>query len=384
MIFNSLGSNYDFKLALRHLLRRGKASELEALRDYLNHQFGGISELYAQGRAALARAVSLTDSPLVIVNGLTCYSVELAVRAAGAKAIFAELEPAGYHFGLDSLQQTHQANPTAKAVIVQANYGLPIAIKSIQAYCHKHGLKLIEDLAHSVGMNYSDGPAAGSVGDLVMLSFGRDKHIDSAGGGALVIRNRPKNYSSPSLRQQSLKLSLLDRLYPILSWLIRCSRGCCWLRGLHRLFSSLRLVRLTGGSPVMQETTLPSYKAQLVLEQLLDLKTEQKRRVQLWRAYGLAKLPQGANPLRCPVQLSQDPNLTLARLTKAGYNLVDQWAVSPVYPSRYLKLSDYLPGSCPRSEGLGFQLLELPLHRQVSPEMAKQMAKIINSKASSN
>ena len=376
MIFNSLGSNYDLKTALRHLLSLGSSADVKALKAYLGKEFGAPVELYAQGRAALGRAVGLSGATQVIINGLTCYSVELAIKAAQAEGIFADIKSGGYHFDLDSLKKVHRHNPQVQAVVVQANYGLPIAIKPIKAYCQKHGLWLIEDLAHSIGMNYSDGPPAGSVADLVMLSFGRDKHIDSAGGGALVVRRRPKNYHPPTLKRQPRILT--DRLYPSLSWLLR--RSYDWplfAKGLHCLLSKLGLMTLTGGSPVIKDATLPAYKAKLVLEQLINLKTEQKRRRQLWRAYGLAKLPKGANPLRCPVRLAQDSSLTMVRLSRAGYNLADQWGQTPIYPARYLKASAYQPGCCWQAESLGSQLLELPLHRQITPAKAKQIAEII-------
>ena len=69
-------------------------------------------------------------------------------------------------------------------------------MKPIVDYCRRRGLYLIEDLAHCPGNHYADGPAFGSVGDLVVLSFSRDKQVDAVAGGALIVRNKDLSLSA--------------------------------------------------------------------------------------------------------------------------------------------------------------------------------------------
>ena len=384
MIFNSQGSNYNLGYALRHLFTRGSQQDIDDLKDYLETSYGGQVEFYYHGRSALHKALKLSSAKQVVVNAITCWAVEQAVQMAGAQPLFADVEPGCYHFGIDQLKKLHQSQPEIGAVIVQATFGLPIDIAPIESYCRQQRLVLIEDLAHSVGMNYQDGRLAGTVGDLVMLSFGKNKQLDVVNGGVLVIRSKFRADQQASSARASLTARLQDRLYPLISCWLRLSyswfglgKACQWLAG------RLGLVIRSADEPPMPAVSLPAYKARLVLSQFKKIAAERLRRRRLWRAYEQQPAPAGANPLRYLFKLDQDISLVLDQLTPAGYSLNDQWLQTPIYPARYYQQSSYQPGSCPQAEKLTHgKIIELPLNRQMTAAKAKRLVKLLTKPAS--
>ena len=77
-----------------------------------------------------------------------------------------------------------------KAVIVAHMYGNLIDIKKFKKICKLMNIKLIEDAAESLGSFYNTGQHSGAIGDSGCGSFNGNKIITSAGGGAIVSKNK--------------------------------------------------------------------------------------------------------------------------------------------------------------------------------------------------
>ena len=120
--------------------------------------------MYYKGRAALSEAVRLCQTDYVITNSFSCYAVEQAIRGAGSRPAFADIEEEIFHFSVKQLKKMHQSHPRAQAVIVQNPFGLGIKIKPILNYCQQQKLYLIEDLAHCPDNQYADGSPFGTSG----------------------------------------------------------------------------------------------------------------------------------------------------------------------------------------------------------------------------
>lgn len=87
----------------------------------------------------------------------------------------------------DALEQTNDYN--RKAVTILHWGGNPCEIEEISKIAHSHGLKLIEDGAHSLGMKYNGKPF-GYYSDYAMHSFQAIKHITSVDGGCLICKDK--------------------------------------------------------------------------------------------------------------------------------------------------------------------------------------------------
>ena len=386
MIFNSLGSNYSFDFAWKFLRAQTSINDDERLKQFLAEKYGGQSWLYYRGRAALSEAVRLCEADYVLINSFGCYAVEQAVQAAGSRSDFADIEKETFHFSLKQLESTHQANPQIKSVIVQNTFGIGIEIKPILSYCQKHKLYLIEDLAHCPANRYADGLEFGQVGDMVVLSFGRDKQIDTVNGGALIIRNQilAEKVVAPQPVFSHWRQRFLDRLYPFLICLMRlCYRNSFFGKTCHWVFKSVGLLSLANDGPLLRNGALPSYRSGFVLKQFKDIETDQKRRRQLSAIYAeklLNRSPLVTNQplLRYPILLSSKNvrTMMLKHLARHKIYLNDTWYDGSVYPLKFSKLSSYQEGSCEQKEKVTRRVANLPLHRNMTVATTRHLAKI--------
>ena len=75
-----------------------------------------------------------------------------------------------------------------KAIIVPHIYGLPVEMSPIIRIAKKFKLKIIEDAAEVLGLEYNK-KKCGSFGDISIFSFYANKHITTGEGGMIVTNN---------------------------------------------------------------------------------------------------------------------------------------------------------------------------------------------------
>lgn len=347
MYFLGQASTYKFRDVLRHTFAVGKKSDLNELRAYLAAHYGTTKDrvaLYHTGRTALTTALKklVPAGSEVLATSLTCFAVYEAISEAGCIPVFADIDQEKLHFGEKELKTALRFHPEVKAVIVQNNLGIPCDIKSIEKICKKYGLVLIEDLAHSMGIRYADGREAGTVGDAVILSFGKGKAIDTISGGAVIFTSP----DSPTLRQPDKRPRLSDRWrdrwYPFFGWQIR---GFYHLGNLGRLFTSL-LLKLH------------------FIERSADAELDTHTRITYWQAKlalkKIKKLPRGGKkPIRDFYFVDYRDEL-LAELEKAGYVFDDIWYSCPVSPVRYYRRVNFPESECPVAVWAAEHLINVP------------------------
>lgn len=119
----------------------------------------------------------------VIVPSFTFIATANAVKAVGARPVFADIEPA--YYGLDP-EAVRDAITEETAAIVPVHYaGHPCRIGDLQEIAAAHDLHLIEDAAEAQGAHY-EGQLVGTLGDAGVLSFCQNKIITTGEGGAVV------------------------------------------------------------------------------------------------------------------------------------------------------------------------------------------------------
>ena len=382
MIFNSLGSNYSWSFALRLAFARRRDDD--DLRRFLSARYGGRVWLYNRGRAALCEAVRLSGAQYVASNSFSCYAVEQAIQTAGAQAVLLDINSETLHFDLEQLKQAHQENPKLGAVIVQNPFGRAGTIKPLAAYCQRHKLVLIEDLAHCPANRYPDGELFGHVGDLVVFSFGRDKQIDVVNGGALIVRNQKffKKVETPKPFSKNYHARFTTRFYPLLTVSLRFFYGLQIYLGrlVHQLLKRSQLLQSANDGPFSRASSLPNYRSRFVLEQFKNLPDDTARRqslIKIYNEYIAEDRAADGSPslLRYPLLLSSVvvKDLMLNKLQRSSLALGDHWYDSPVYPKRLQSSSVYRQGSCPVMESLAARVVNLPLHRQITPQVARRL-----------
>lgn len=375
MIFQGLGVKYSFMGAIKHLFAVGRADDARQLKQILSEKYGGQVVLYRRGRTALAEAIRLASGGEgeVAISALTCYNLVQAVEAAGCRPVFVDIRLDDLHFGVDELKKRLDEHPNIKVVVIQNMLGFPADIERLTSLARERGLMVVEDLAHSAGARYRDGREVGTVGDLTMLSFGRDKAIDVGGGGALVIRRPELGEAVLPSKNPIWFDQFRDRLYPIIAWLTRKLYRITI--GRYIMSASIRLhlvARSADGQPNTDEK-LPNWQARLAKQELANLEETVAKRHRLAKLYQqqlgdlmtITELGDGASPLRVPVLVENRKSL-LRELWRQGAQIYDTWYDVPVGPTRFYKKADFPESENPVAVMVAKKLINLPVHRRIS------------------
>ena len=147
----------------------------------VSHGIGVASGTDALLLALRAAGVEAGDE--VIVPTFTFFATGGAVVNAGARPVFADIEPRG--FNLDATTLEAALTPRTRAVIPVHLFGQCAAMDSIGAVAERRGLAVIEDAAQAIGARLGD-RAAGSMGVLGCLSFFPTKNLGGFGDGGMI------------------------------------------------------------------------------------------------------------------------------------------------------------------------------------------------------
>ena len=125
----------------------------------------------------------------VIVPAFTFVATATAVVRAGARPVFADIDPAT--FNLDPTEIERRLTPQTKAVIPVHLYGLPAEMETISAIAARHRLYVIEDNAQAIGARYKSS-RTGSFGIAAGISFYPTKNLGAYGDGGMLITSSEK------------------------------------------------------------------------------------------------------------------------------------------------------------------------------------------------
>ena len=349
---------------------------------------GSKTLLFARGRAALAEAIRLATGGQgqVAVTSLTCYVVIEAIRSVGCQPLFVDVDRQRLQFSAQQLRRAI-AGQDVRAIIIQNTLGIAAEISPIEDLARAQNIPLIEDLAHAVGGQYADGRQMGTVGDYTMLSFGRDKLLDTINGGALVIRRRqPPAGGQPEVPQQKVAWlgQLRDRLYPLLACAVRGLMPLGLGKYLLALAYKTKLAVRSADGGTQRGVALPDWQAGLALEQWQRLEatvssrlTKQRQYLQQLSAFATET---SANAVRLPL-LADNRDRVAKQLRRQGYFVEDVWYEVPVSPARLYASVQFPESACPSAVAVAQRVVNLPTHQLVTPEDIKQICQIVNQEA---
>lgn len=346
----------------------------KGLERILEEKYQGNATLLYKGREAIElglKALDLPQGSFVAINGFTCVAVYQAIRKAGLNVEFLDIEKGELNFSPDTLEKSIAKNPQIKVVIVQNTLGYPCAIEEIAKICQQYNLTLIEDLAHCVGARYKNGQEAGTIGDMTVLSFSQDKMIDGILGGALVTREQ----ISLDLKEVPLKKQLIDKFYPLFTYLIRNTYSYGFGKIFHTLLKSLKLL----SNPMDQLDKgihqLPAWYCNLINSAFANLQDNLEHRKKIATIYA-----QNLNPKIMSAKINSTINLSANLRFPIFVNnretLIKYLKHSGVYVSDIWY--DEAPDQCPNAQLAAESILNLPTHINVPEADAQNIAQLIN------
>jgi dTDP-4-amino-4,6-dideoxygalactose transaminase/acetyltransferase-like isoleucine patch superfamily enzyme len=137
--------------------------------------------------ALMACGVGAGDE--VITTPFTFFATAGSIVRTGAVPVFVDIEPKTYNIDPELIEE--KITPRTKAIIPVHLFGQSAEMDRIIEIAYKHGLKVIEDAAQSLGCKYRGRPGGG-IGDAGCLSFFPTKNLGCFGDGGMVVTNKPE------------------------------------------------------------------------------------------------------------------------------------------------------------------------------------------------
>lgn len=145
----------------------------------------GYAVALSAGTAALHMAVKLAGvkpGDRVFCSDVTFAATVNPVLYEGGVPVFIDTEYDTWNMDPVALEKAFELYPEVKLIVVAHLYGTPGKIDEIKAIADKHGAKIIEDAAESLGATYK-GRQTGTFGDFNAISFNGNKIITGSSGG---------------------------------------------------------------------------------------------------------------------------------------------------------------------------------------------------------
>ncbi len=140
----------------------------------------------SNGTAALhiaAMAAGVGEGDELITTPITFAASANCALYCGGRPVFADIDPHTYNIDPVSVQE--KITDRTRAVVAVDFTGQAVRLEELLDICHKKGIVLIEDGAHSIGTKYKGKPV-GSIADITTFSFHPVKTVTGGEGGAVL------------------------------------------------------------------------------------------------------------------------------------------------------------------------------------------------------
>lgn len=132
-------------------------------------------------------AIDIKPGDEVILPTYSFFATAGVVARLNAAPIFVDSDPVS--FNIDPKDIERKITSKTKAIIPVHLYGQSAEMDEIMTIAKKHNLKVVEDGAQAIGVNYKDGKRLGSIGDIGCFSFFPSKNLGGYGDGGVVTTN---------------------------------------------------------------------------------------------------------------------------------------------------------------------------------------------------
>jgi len=135
----------------------------------------------------VALSLRLKDGDEVIMPSFNYVGVANSFVLAGAKIVFADIDPDTMNVSPDSIRRA--IGPKTKALVIMHYAGIACEVEAILQICKENNLILIEDNAQGIHCKYK-GHFLGSFGDFSCMSFDSMKNVSCGEGGVLLYKEK--------------------------------------------------------------------------------------------------------------------------------------------------------------------------------------------------
>ena len=125
----------------------------------------------------------------VITTPFTFVATAETIIQCSATPIFVDINPRSHNIDPDKIEK--RITPRTKAILPVHLYGQASDMSPILELARKYDLKVIEDCAQALGVEYK-GSKVGSIGNAGCLSFFPSKNLGAFGDGGMVVTNESR------------------------------------------------------------------------------------------------------------------------------------------------------------------------------------------------
>jgi dTDP-4-amino-4,6-dideoxygalactose transaminase len=143
----------------------------------------------------------------VITTPLSWVATSNVILEVGARPVFVDIDPETRNIDLGRVEAA--VTPATRAILPVDLAGLPVDRDRLHAIARRHGLRVVEDAAQSMGSAWG-GRRIGSFGDFVSFSFHPNKNVTSIEGGCLVLNDEREAKLAEQYRLQGVVRSGRD------------------------------------------------------------------------------------------------------------------------------------------------------------------------------
>jgi len=276
-----------------------------------------------------------------------------AVALAGAKPVFADIDPKTYTLSPTAVEKA--LTKKTKAILPVDLYGFSAEMKPLREIADKHGLALVEDAAQAHGLTY-EGKPAGAFADVACWSMYASKNIMTGEGGVATTNNDQLDETLRMIRTHGEKAKyaslILGTNYRMSE--IQAAIGNVQLSRLPNFVSKRR-------QNAQQLTKILQKSSRLVLPY------ETKDRQHSWYLY-TARLNDSTEIER---------NTLIAELKNKGIG-AEAYYVNPVHQMPFYR-ENFGSAKLPETDKAAKQVFSLPIHPGVTEEQARFIGETVLS-----
>jgi dTDP-4-amino-4,6-dideoxygalactose transaminase len=157
----------------------------EEIAEYLSANFAvGVSS----GTDALLLALMALDikpGDEVIVPTYSFFATAGVVARLNATPVFVDIDPVTFNIAPKEIEA--KITDKTKAIIPVHLYGQSADMEPIMELAKRHNLKVVEDGAQAISVQYKDGKSVGTIGDIGCYSFFPSKNLGCFGDGGMTV-----------------------------------------------------------------------------------------------------------------------------------------------------------------------------------------------------
>jgi len=348
----------DVRAAIERVITRGwfvLGPELDAFEREFAAACGASHAIgVGTGTDAIAlalRACGIGPGDEVITAPLSAAFSALAVMMAGARPVFADIDPT--RLTLDPRAAAAAATPKTRAIMPVHLYGQPADMDGLMAVAARHNLLVIEDCCQAHGATCNGRPV-GSFGTAAAYSFYPTKNLGAFGDGGAVTTRDPA----------------------IAARIKRLRNGGQTDRYQHGEFGvNSRLDEMQAAILRARLAWLPRWTAER-----RTLATEYRTHLAAAEVTVPPECDAGHVYHLFPI-LTADRDGLQARLRSKGIETLIHY---PVPISRQPALASERPAECPVTDRVCDEVLSLPLHPGMAPSAVREVASALHAAAAAS